>query len=388
MTDFRLPDLGEGLQDAEIIEWRVKEGDTVKVDDVILIVETAKAIVELPSPVSGKVARICIGEGETAHVGQVLIEYAGHKVESVSVVGELTNALEQAEPELETFTVGYEEQGVKSGASIARKGQPSTALISPDIIAFARSLGMEKVLNEYPAENISKAMLAELYKSKQSVHALDTAAVEGQNALVSLSGTKKLMAQAMMKSHQHVPAVTLFDDANVDHWSNEDITVRVVKALIEACHKVPLLNAWFDEEAYAIQTFSDINIGIAVNSDEGLFVPVLREAQTLTDSMIRKIIDKMIRDVKSRKIKPQKLMGATISLSNFGTLSGRYATPIIVPPQVAIVGIGRKRKEPVVIDGQVGISEVLPISLSFDHRAATGADAAKFMQSIINTLEG
>ncbi|KZY57327.1 hypothetical protein A3735_18645 [Oleiphilus sp. HI0061] len=151
--------------------------------------------------------------------------------------------------------------------------------------------------------------------------------------------------------------------------------------------KEPILNAWFDEEALGIQLFEDIHLGVAVNSAQGLYVPVIRKVQTLDDARIRKIMKKQIQSVHDRTIKPQKLLGATISLSNFGSLSGRYATPIIVPPQVSIMGVGKIRDEPVVENGQIKVGRVMPISLSFDHRAASGAEAARFMQAFIESLE-
>ena len=397
MTMFKLPDLGEGLQDAEIIEWQVKKGEDVKVDQVIVVVETAKAIVELPSPVSGKIAKLCAKEGDTVHVGQSLVEYEGDKVESVSVVGVLTDASEiTQEVERESFVVGgvsntaaiSQETAVKSGKDpLAAQGRRQQALFSPDILAFAKQLGVEDQLRDLNHSEINKTKLAQIYEQVYGKSDSSGTTVSTENPVIPLAGTKKIMAQTMMKSHQHVPAVTLFDDAHVGHWESEDITVRIIEAIIESCRKVPTLNAWFDEEALSIQTFDDINVGIAVNSNEGLFVPVLRNAQDVSPNRMRELIDKMILDVNKRSIKPQKLLGATISLSNFGTLSGRYATPIIVPPQVAIIGVGALRKEAVVKHDEIVIESVMPLSLSFDHRAATGAEAALFMKTLIDALE-
>lgn len=414
MECFKLPDLGEGLQDAEIIEWQVTPGDSVNVDDVMVVVETAKAIVELPSPFKGKVGELCAEPGDTVDVGQILVKYSEiaenseslssevvresvnqeQTNESVSVVGVLTNSDAKAATR-EEFVVATQSSSIKSSLNDAtvNRSRKATAL-PPALMAFASQLDVEEELRNLIDEHqfsevISYGDIAKLYEHKKGQTINDSASnIEDHSPFIPLRGTKKLMAQAMIKSHQHVPAVTLFEDAHIGHWrKDEDITVRVIKAIIEACSAVPLLNAWFDDETLSIQTFKDVNIGIAVNSEEGLFVPVLREAQNINPKSMRSIIDKMVKDVKRRSVKPQKLMGATITLSNFGTLTGRYATPIIVPPQVAILGVGALRDEPVVKQGKVGIEKVMPLSLSFDHRAATGAEAAKFLTTIISVLQ-
>jgi len=391
MAEFTLPDLGEGLQDAEILEWKIQEGQKVEVDQLVLVVETAKAVVELPSPVQTTILKLSVKEGDSVAVGQVLFEYEGEPVkassreakktrESVSVVGELASVTGEKADLYEGFSLEVEGNNKQeSFVNKNRRNEKARHSAPPSIVAFAKKLGLDSRLDEHEYGELTHHELLKIYEtkllpSKQLLKGVTQG--NNKNEIVKLTGARKVMAQSMTKSHQHIPSVTLFDDAAISHWTmDEDITLRLIKAIVSAAHEVPLLNAWFDEETLSVQMFEDIHLGVAVNAKQGLFVPVIRKIQNLDGPKIRKIMDKMIQEVGDRTIKAQKLLGATISLSNFGTLSGRYATPIIVPPQVAIVGVGRVREEPVVYERQVGIGRVMPLSLSFDHRAASGADA-------------
>ncbi|MDX1451491.1 MAG: dihydrolipoamide acetyltransferase family protein [Oleiphilaceae bacterium] len=402
MKQFKLPDLGEGLQEAELIEWLVKEGDTVEVDQLIAIVETAKAIVELPSPYAGVIGKLAAAPGDTIAVGACLVEYASesgaevHKTStmerveqkesaSVSVVGKLESA--STNVETEQFYYGAAAANKlhgETGAKKPTKEQKSGMQAPPAVTALARKLGVESLLKTKPYSEWNAAALLALVEPDTQKHD----ARPPDSRAHKLSGARKVMAQTMAKSHQQVPHVTLFDDALIHTWqAKQDITLRLVRALVAGCQKVPVLNAWFDEEEMTIQPFDDIHLGIAVNSAQGLFVPVIRHIQTLNEIRVRELLDRQIEQVNARTIKPQKLLGATISLSNFGTLSGRYATPIIVPPQVAILGAGKIRKEVKAIDDEIAVVPVIPLSLSFDHRAASGAEAAEFLATVIADLE-
>ena len=400
MQMFKLPDLGEGLQEAEIIEWKVVEGQCVEVDELLVVVETAKAVVELPSPIQGKVTKLCAKPGDTVHVGETLVEYEGEGSQSVSVVGELKTSHQSAADAVveETFKIGStlasKSALVPQKSSINSSSNSAKFVAPPEVVAFAKQLGLEAELTGQNYGRITKSVLAQIYEAQQedlsgtNENTSDSKREPATNRMLKLNAAKKVMAQAMIKSHQQIPAVTLFDDALIDEWSvKEDITMRLIQALIEACSEVPLLNAWFDDADLSIQIFKDINIGVAVNTKDGLFVPVIQQAQTLAPAIMRELLDEMIEEVSRRTIKQQKLTGATISLSNFGTLSGRYATPIIVPPQVAILGAGKVRQQAIVKNNELAIGRVLPLSLSFDHRAATGGDASAFLSTVISHLQ-
>ena len=236
---FKLPDLGEGLQEAEIIEWLVKEGDQVEVDQLMLLVETAKAVVEIPSPVKSVISKLCEPAGSVIKVGEVLFEYGtdtitdeGSAIEikekSVSVVGELeSRAITNTN---ESFIIGSEEKYKEVKLSNKRQ-----EVVSPSVIAFAKKLGLELELIALPKSEASYHRLVEIFeaKNKRPEHEKEPFFNCGSlgNKLVKLSGAKKVMAQTMSKSCQQVPAVTLFDDANVTAWyGTEDITLRLLEA--------------------------------------------------------------------------------------------------------------------------------------------------------------
>ena len=390
MQQFKLPDLGEGLQEAEVIEWLIKEGDHVKTDQLLVLVETAKAVVELPSPIDATITKLCASVGDMVHIGESLVEYEGEggktSASSVSVVGELQTS----------DTVNLDESFIVGSSLLVNTKERKLNATSqdhvyapPSIIAFAKKLGVEQELKQSFFGDLTHKDLIKIFEEKYQLNKGNDSKQPGfDNKLIKLTGAKKVMAQTMSKSWQQVPAVTLFDDADITHWKpSENITLRLLQALIKACKEKPLLNAWFDEENLTIQLFKDINIGVAVNVDDGLYVPVIKKAQNLPISEVKAQLSLLIEQVKSKKISPQKLLGATISLSNFGTLSGRYATPIVVPPQVAIIGAGKIRQEALVRDDKIVIGRILPISLAFDHRAASGADASDFLEHFIADLQ-
>jgi pyruvate dehydrogenase E2 component (dihydrolipoamide acetyltransferase) len=292
----------------------------------------------------------------------------------------------------EPFIIGSEtinSESINKGLKTVREYQVKAPA---SIVAFAKKLGIERELTTAGYGDVTHADLMAIFESKhkRAEHQKKSLPnnAHSENKLVKLSGAKKVMAQTMSKSCQQVPAVTLFDDANVSNWDkNENITLRLIEAMVKACVEVPLLNAWFNEENLTIQMFKDINIGVAVNINDGLYVPVIRAAQSLSTDELKKTLAALIEQVKTKKISPQKLLGATISLSNFGTLSGRYATPIVVPPQVAILGVGKIREEAVVHQEKIVVGRILPISLTFDHRAASGADASAFLECLVSDLQ-
>jgi pyruvate dehydrogenase E2 component (dihydrolipoamide acetyltransferase) len=196
------------------------------------------------------------------------------------------------------------------------------------------------------------------------------------------------MAMVMAQSHAEVVPVTIMDDVNISAWAKEkDFTVRMILAMAKACQEEPSLNAWFDGTQMGRRLLSDIHIGIAMDTPDGLFVPVIKDVKTKSAAELREEIKSLKKEVHDRVIAPEKLKGATIILSNFGNFAGRYANPIVVPPMVAILGAGVVRQEMVVRDSKAEIGEVLPLSLSFDHRAVTGGEATRFLAAIMRHLE-
>jgi pyruvate dehydrogenase E2 component (dihydrolipoamide acetyltransferase) len=202
-----------------------------------------------------------------------------------------------------------------------------------------------------------------------------------------LKGVRRNMARVMAAAHAQVVPTTLTDDADIHAWTpGNDITVRLIRAIVRACKTVPALNAWFDGDNLTRTLHPQVDIGIAVDTDDGLFVPALRNADVLDAAGIRQSVDRLRAQVMDRSIPSSELSGYTISLSNFGMFAGKYATPVIVPPCVAILAAGRGRHQLVPVIGGIETHRIIPLSLTFDHRAATGGEAARFLRAVLDDL--
>jgi pyruvate dehydrogenase E2 component (dihydrolipoamide acetyltransferase) len=196
------------------------------------------------------------------------------------------------------------------------------------------------------------------------------------------------MADSMARSGAEVVPATITDEADVDAWApGTGATVRLVRAIVAGCRAEPSLNAWLETGATGRRVHSQVDLGIAVDSPEGLFVPVMRGADGLDASAVRARLDELIASVRDRSIAVEDLRGATITLSNFGSLGGRHAVLVVVPPQVAILGAGRATLRAVAVDGQPVVHRVLPVSLTVDHRAVAGGEAARFLAAVVTDLE-
>jgi 2-oxoisovalerate dehydrogenase E2 component (dihydrolipoyl transacylase) len=334
MRVFNLPDLGEGLQEATIVEWHVKPGERLAADQAMVSVETDKAIVEVPAPFDGQVEKLFAAAGDTVHVGAPLVGFQGTSSDRGAIVGELA---------VETH------QEIKA---------------TPAVRSLARSLSVElaKVRGTGPggvatSEDVKKA---------------------------ARSGLRGAMAKTMVASHAAVVPVTLFDHADIEHWPHDARPLfRLVRAIVAACRAEPGLNAWYEDESR--KSFAEVHLGIAVDLPDGLLVPVLRDAhEEISEEKVFSLVEK----ARNRQLPPAELRGATITLSNYGSIGGRYATPLVVPPAVAIVGSGRIARQPVVGEnGELAAHRVVPLSLTFDHRAATGGEATRFLNAVIADLE-
>ena len=196
------------------------------------------------------------------------------------------------------------------------------------------------------------------------------------------------MARSMTQAHAEVVPVTVVDDVDIHAWpSGADVMLRLIRAIVAGCRAEPSLNAWFETQTLGRRVLEKIHLGIAVDTADGLFVPVLRDIGARDPTDLRLGLDRMTEDVRQRTIPPEEMRGYTFTLSNFGTIGGRYANPIVVPPTVAILGAGRIRDEVVAASGVPAVHPVLPLSLTFDHRAVTGGEATRFLAAAIGDLE-
>lgn len=362
MRTFRLPDLGEGLQEAELVEWRVNAGDQVAVDQPLLAVETAKAVVEIPSPQAGRIERIFAKAGDIIRVGAPLVTFEGEKEEDAGTV------------------VGAVETGASvmsdAPAAVARAGAAIRAV--PAVRALARKLNVD--LSMVTPSGADGVIMAEDVQRVARILS-ETEPAE------PLRGFRRAMAQNMAFAQAEVAAATIMDDACVDSWdAGADVTIRLIRALVKGCAAEPVLNCWFESATLSRRVLRKIDLGIAVDTPDGLFVPVLRDVANRSAADLRDGLNRMRADVADRRIPPEEMRGATITLSNFGTIAGRYAAPVVLPPTVAILGAGRMRETPVVKNGDIRIGRVIPLSLTFDHRVVSGGEGGRFLAAVIADL--
>ena len=362
MNTFNLPDLGEGLQEAEVVAWHVAEGDHVVLDQPLVSVETEKAVVEIPSPKAGHVARLLASPGERVKVGAPLLAFEeGAHPETGTVVGELA----QPTPPAAKAVVP------------PLAAQPNIVRAMPAVRARAKELGVDlsRVKGSGPDGAITRT----------DVEASATTPAPPAGAL---RGARKTMAVNMARAWREVVHATLHDQADIDGWSpHEDVTVRLIRAIVAGCAAEPSLNANFDGVSLSLRQNAQIDLGLAIDSPDGLFVPVLRDVGRTDAQEWRRQIDAAKKGVSERSLALGELRGATMTLSNFGTIAGQHAALIIVPPQVAILGAGRVTSQPVPGPGGVSWHRMLPLSLSFDHRAVTGGEASRFLRAAMADLD-
>ena len=369
MSTFNLPDLGEGLQEAEIVEWYVNEGDEVKVDQPLLAVETAKAIVDVPSPENGVVAKLFVAAGDIPKVGDALVEFTldekqAAKQDSGTVVGEM---------ESNKGTV------IEAAAKVGKGSKGSGGIkATPAVRALAHKHSVDlSVVTPTGADGVITAADVE-----RAANALSDA-----GPLEPLRGVRRAMAHIMTQAHEEVADVTIVDDVDINAWpKGTDATLRLIRAIGVACTVEPSLNAWYDSQQMGRRLLDHVDVCVAVDTPDGLFVPVLRDVSNRTPEDLRAGLNKIKEGIKDRSIPPEEMRGYTITLSNFGTFGGRYADPIVVPPTVAILGAGRMRDEVVAVEGQIVIHRIMPLSLTVDHRAVTGGEATRFLMAVINDL--
>ena len=441
---FHLPDLGEGLPDATIVEWLVKPGDAIKLDAPLVSMETAKAIVEVPSPYSGKLLKAHGANGDVIATGAALADFeidasapqraesedTGHhaaapapmrseaeKADAGTVVGTMQTSdrlvsevaiavggvkavpavralakklnvdLSRIIPSRADGVVSAQDVKDAAAAGTAKRGASAPASEeAPPAQATARAAEPSRRSSDARSASPPSAGMVSLPPSATRSHA-PTAEGSEYGEPAQLKGVRRNMARVMADAHAKVVLTTIFDDADIQAWRpGNDISVRLLRAIVAACKAVPALNAWFDGEQLTRTLHSQVDIGIAVDTADGLFVPALRNADVLDAKSLRAALDDLLKRVRDRSIPPQELAGYTISLSNFGVFAGRYATPIVVPPCVAIVAAGKLSHDVVAVMGGIETHRMMPISLSFDHRAVTGGEAARFLQALLGDL--
>jgi 2-oxoisovalerate dehydrogenase E2 component (dihydrolipoyl transacylase) len=374
MSVFKLPDLGEGLQEAEISAWHVAPNDDVAVDQPLLAVETAKAIVEIPSPRAGKIKRLFGEPGDILQVGAPLVEFVGGAEDG--------DAAGKAAARDAGTVVGRVEKGnevARERATPAGRAGAAAVKATPAVRALARRLEVDLaiVTPSGPNDTVTVRDVERVSRIFRELGPLEP-----------LRGVRRTMARSMAQAHAEVAPVTVSDDADLAAWwPKSELMLRLIRAIAAACKAEPALNAWFDSHALGRRLLPQVHLGIAVDTPDGLFVPVLRNIGERSADDLREGLERLRRDTRARTIPPEEMRGYTFTLSNFGTFGGRYANPIVQPPTVGILGAGRVRDAVVAVDGRPTVHPVLPLSLTFDHRAATGGEATRFLAAVLADLE-
>ncbi len=368
MKIFKLPDLGEGLPDAIIREWYVKVGDQIKTDQPMV------AMVDVPAPFDGVVEKLFGEVGDTIETHKPLIGFVGEGVAEVSHdSGTVVGAIEQSGQVVNESATGVQTQ--KTTASI--KATPAVRML-------AKQLGVDLA----SITSASGVITADEVKAAAGTGSTTAKSAALPAGFTQLSGVKRAMVLSMTQSHNEIVPVTLTEDADIASWyKKEDLMVRLTRAIAAAAAAEPSLNAHFDGASMSTKQFNEINLAMAVDMPHGLFVPVIKDAAKKSADELRAQIEKFKQQAQTKTMAPDDMKGGTIMLSNFGSFAGKYANPILLPPMVCILGIGKTRDTVVAINGEMKIHPVMPLSITCDHRAVTGGEMARFLKVLKDELQ-
>ncbi|RDW18424.1 branched-chain alpha-keto acid dehydrogenase subunit E2 [Oceanobacillus arenosus] len=409
--EFKFPDIGEGITEGEIVKWFVNEGDEVKEDDTLCEVQNDKAVVEIPSPVDGTVKKIHVAEGEVANVGNVFITLDAEGYES-------EEPAEEAKEEAPKAEAKSEEKPAAESAQ-AEESDGKRVIAMPSVRKYARENDVniqavsgtgkngrilkEDIDNYLNGGQTSEAAQAEESTDKSTETKQAPVVSEGQypESREKMTSIRKAIAKAMVNSKSKAPHVTLMDDVEVsalvthrkkfkavaaDQGIKLTFLPYVVKALVSASKKYPILNSYIDEATDEIVEKHYYNVGIAADTDRGLLVPVVKNADRKSIFEISAEINELAVKARDGKLTPDEMKGASNTISNIGSAGGQWFTPVLNYPEACILGIGRIAEKPIVKDGEIVIAPVLALSLSFDHRIVDGATAQNALNQIKRLL--
>jgi pyruvate dehydrogenase E2 component (dihydrolipoamide acetyltransferase) len=424
MQEFKLPDLGEGMQEAEVVEWLVKAGDTLKLDQTMVKVETDKAVVEIPSPIAGRIAEIRVQDGQVAKVGDVLVVF-----ENAMSTHDGSSTLSQS-----FTTAPATSQSASSPTPTLLAQTPTTkqrVLAAPAVrkLAFELGIDLEQLTPSNPNGRVSiedvrsyaerDSASFELPASpvpvgheeaEQSVsqapytiiQKIERPVAPAQDERQPLKGLRKRIAEHMERSWRTIPHATAFDEVDGGELASLRETLKplaekqgvrltyiplLIKLLVPLLKEFPIFNASLDEERREIVYKRSYHIGVATASPEGLLVPVLRNADRLTLLEIANSLEQLIEGAKKRTLSLPEVSGSTFTLNNVGSFGGSTGTPIINYPEVAILAVGRLQDKAIVQQGTVIVRPMMPLALSFDHRLIDGAMAGAFLARFKELVE-
>ena len=417
--EFKFPDVGEGIHEGEIVKWFVKEGDRIKADQPLGEIETDKAIVEMPSPKSGKILKLHVAAGGIIHVGETMVTILEeHETDADAKKHMEAKAREKHEPKKEAKSdvpytgsvVGFLEEA-KDVKPIQTNKKEITSAIQSSIQATPAVRNLAKQLNinlanlkgtgpegRVTIEDVQKS--GSVKKEVAGIKVTRKYDFFGYVERVQLHGIKKIVAQKMTDSIFTAAQLTNMHEADVtelaalrekekSQYEKEGIKLTfmpyIVKAVALCLKEHPYLNASLEGEEIILKKY--YNIGVAVDTEEGLIVPVVKGAGAKDIKTIAKDIDKLANDARSKRTNLMDLRGGTFSVSNLGSVGVEFFTPIINYPESAILGVGRVTEKPVVRSGKIEARKILPLSLTYDHRIVDGAQAARFVADLMERLQ-
>lgn len=423
--EFKLPDIGEGIHEGEIVKWFVKEGDEIKEDDALCEVQNDKAVVEIPSPVEGTVKKIHVDEGTVSVVGDTIVSIDAEGYESDESSAEDAEASAPEEKVKEKEKQSEKKPENKKTKTVSKQEKDGTedarVIAMPSVRKYARENDVEihevtgtgkngRILKEdidsflsgdQPTETTGTSEATET--TEQTEEKRTVAAPQGTypESREAMSGIRKAIAKAMVNSKTKAPHVTLMDEIDVTALvahrkkfkavaAEQEIKLTylpyVAKALVSASKKFPILNAAVDDETNEIIHKHYYNIGIAADTDKGLLVPVVKDADRKSIFAISKEINELAEKARSGKLTSDEMKGASNTITNIGSAGGQWFTPVLNYPEAIILGIGRIAEKPVVRAGEIVVAPVLALSMSFDHRIVDGATAQLALNQIKRLL--
>src|SRR5579864_6026561 len=411
MQEFKLPDLGEGMQEAEIVQWLVKPGDTIKLDQTMVKVETDKAVVEIPSPLAGRVTEIRVQDGQVAKVGDTLVVFesstssnGGGSTSSQNSASTLavSKPVSAPSPAAQTQAIKQRVLAAPAVRKLAFELGIDLEQVTPsnlngrisieDVRAYAEQARAELTNPTSSAPPIEKG--EEEQAAPNITQKVEQPAPPTQDERQPLTGLRKRIAEHMERSWRIIPHATAFDEVDggalaalrqalkpVAEKRGSRLTYipLLIKLLIPVLKEFPIFNASLDEERREIIYKRSYHIGVATAAPDGLLVPVLRNADRLTLMEIASNLERLIEGAKKRTLSLPELSGSTFTLNNVGSFGGSSGTPIINHPEVAILAVGKLQDKAVVQQGAVIVRPMMPLALSFDHRLIDGAMAGAFL---------
>jgi len=410
MYNFKFADIGEGIHEGQILKWLKNEGDAVEEGETLVIVETDKVNAEIPSPVSGTLIKHGAKVGETILVGNTLaVIDDGSGGEAETSVDEKPAKVDRTDEEKASVIgeIEVSDEVIETSQEVRTETETARTLATPVARMLARDLGIDIDTVQGSGEH-GRVLKEDLLKLKSESSVLVPKAVapvlsiSGDVTRVPISKTRKAIVNAMTISKANIPHTVLMDEVNISalvefRKNTKELAEKkgikltymafIMKATLLAIKEYPIFNSSYDEAAEEIVYKNFINLGIAVDTPEGLIVPNIKNAAQMSIFELASELKALAEAATNRTLKLDQIQNGTFTITNYGALDSLFGTPIIKHPEVAILGIGKIHKKPVVIDDEIKIADVLPLSIAVDHRIIDGADAGRFLIRVKEYLQ-